>query len=161
MFNFRLFLRSLRVNGRRNGKPARKAARPRLSLEALEDRTVLSAFNAPVAFDLPAAPRAVTETVNPSATTTTLSASPSSVVTGQSVVFTATVAALAPGAGTPTGTFTFFDGKVVLGTAPPGPGGKARLTRRFSVAGRYTIRAVHSGDSLFAASSQSIIEQVN
>jgi hypothetical protein len=35
------------------------------------------------------------------------------------------------------------------------------LTGWFSVAGKYTITAVYSGDSNFAASSQSLIEQVN
>jgi hypothetical protein len=39
--------------------------------------------------------------------------------------------------------------------------GTARLTRSFSVSGKYTIRAVYSGDSNFAGSSQSLIEQVN
>ena len=31
----------------------------------------------------------------------------------------------------------------------------------FSVAGRFTIRAVYSGDATFDASSQSLTEQVN
>jgi hypothetical protein len=35
------------------------------------------------------------------------------------------------------------------------------LTGDFSVAGKLTIRAVYSGDSNFAASSQSITEQVS
>ena len=39
--------------------------------------------------------------------------------------------------------------------------GQARLRGSFSVAGRYTIRAVYSGDATFDASSQSLIEQVN
>jgi hypothetical protein len=38
--------------------------------------------------------------------------------------------------------------------------GKARLTTQFTVAGNHTIRAVYSGDGTFAASSQSITEQV-
>jgi hypothetical protein len=35
------------------------------------------------------------------------------------------------------------------------------LTGFFSVVGQFTIRAVYSGDSNFAASSQSLTEQVN
>jgi hypothetical protein len=38
--------------------------------------------------------------------------------------------------------------------------GKARLSGPFSVAGTFTIRAVNSGDSNFAGSSQSLVEQV-
>src|SRR5207249_12223372 len=45
---------------------------------------------------------------------TTLFRSPS--VYGQSVTFTATVTATAPGAGTPTGTATFKDGLTTIGT---------------------------------------------
>ena len=58
----------------------------------------------------------LTETVNKANTTTALIASPSSSVFGQSVTFTATISATAPGAGTPTGTVTFKDGSTTLGT---------------------------------------------
>ena len=63
---------------------------------------------------------AVTETVNRAATRVGLASSVNPAVTGQAVTFTATVGALAPGAGTPTGTFTFQDGNVVLGTVAVG-----------------------------------------
>src|SRR5262249_39772345 len=59
---------------------------------------------------------ATTVTVNPAATTVALASSVNPAVTGQAVTFTATVAAVAPGGGTPTGTVTFRDGAVVLGT---------------------------------------------
>src|SRR5262249_5833260 len=49
-------------------------------------------------------------TVNRAATTVALGSSVNPAVTGQAVTFTATVAAVAPGAGTPTGTVTFQDG---------------------------------------------------
>ena len=38
--------------------------------------------------------------------------------------------------------------------------GRARLTGAFSLRGRFTIRAVYSGEANFDASSQSLIEQV-
>ena len=60
-------------------------------------------------------------TVNRAATTVALGSSVNPAVTGQAVTFTATVAAVAPGAGTPTGTVTFRDGNVVLGTVAVGP----------------------------------------
>jgi hypothetical protein len=59
MSGFRFIRRLIRGSNVHNVKPPRKPARPRLALEALEDRTVPSTFNAPVAFDLPAAPHAV------------------------------------------------------------------------------------------------------
>jgi hypothetical protein len=39
--------------------------------------------------------------------------------------------------------------------------GQARFTGVFARTGRFTIRAVYSGDGNFAASSQSFTEQVN
>jgi hypothetical protein len=103
---------------------------------------------------------AVTETVNTTAATTALVASANPVARGQTVTFTATVRGPL-GTGTPTGTVTFLDGNTVLATVALDATGKARLRGRFSVAGRHTIRAVYSGDSQFAASSQSLTEQVN
>jgi hypothetical protein len=100
-------------------------------------------------------------TVNPAATTVALGSSVNPAATGQSVTFTATVAAVAPGAGAPTGTVTFKEGDVVLGTALVGPGGSARLTTSFATAGGHAITAAYGGDAAFAASSQAFTEQVN
>jgi hypothetical protein len=82
-------------------------------------------------------------------------------VIGQAVTFTTTMAAVTPGAGTPTGTVTFKDGAMVLGTIAVGAGGKATLTTSFAVAGRHAITAVYNGDTNFVGSSQSLTEQVN
>jgi hypothetical protein len=56
-------------------------------------------------------------TVGQDATTTIASAAPSSVVTGQSVMLSATVAVSSPGAGTPTGTVSFSDASGTLCSA--------------------------------------------
>ena len=93
-------------------------------------------------------------------TTTALVASANSVRVGQTVTFTGTVSGAA-GTGTPTGTVTFFVGNVAVATVKVNASGKASLTGRFSVAGKFTITAVYSGDSNFAASAQSLTEQVN
>ena len=100
-------------------------------------------------------------TVNPAATTVALGSSVNPAVTGQAVTFTATVAAVAPGAGTPTGTVTFKDGNVVLGTVAVGTGGTATFTTSFAAAGGHAITAVYSGDANFVGSSQALTEQVN
>src|SRR5262249_13328276 len=107
----------------------------------------------------------ITEQVNAAttskATTTELLASANPVVVGQMVTFTATEAAVAPGAGTPTGTVTFFVANKVVAQVRLDANGQARITRFFSGTGLFTIRAVYSGDANFTASSQSLTEQVN
>src|SRR5262249_51856671 len=72
-----------------------------------------------------------------------------------------TVAAVAPGAGTPTGTVTFQDGATVLGTVAVGTGGAATFTTSFAAAGGHAITAVYSGDAAFVGSAQALTEQVN
>jgi hypothetical protein len=79
----------------------------------------------------------------------------------QTATFTATLAAAAPGAGTPTGTVTFQDGNVVLGTVAVGAGGTATFTTSFAAAGGHAITAAYNGDSNFAASAQTLTEQVS
>jgi hypothetical protein len=103
---------------------------------------------------------ATTVTVNPAATSLTLGSSVNPAVTGHTVTFSARVAAVAPGAGTPTGTITFKDGNTVLGTVAV-VNGTATLTTSFAVAGSHVITAVYSGDPNFVASSQTLTEQVN
>jgi len=104
---------------------------------------------------------AATVTVNPAATTVALRSSVNPAVTGQAVTFTATVAAVAPGATTPTGTVTFKDGNVVLGTVAVGVRGTATLTTSFAATGGHVITAFYSGAANFVASSQTLTEQVN
>jgi hypothetical protein len=100
-------------------------------------------------------------TVNPAATTVALASSLNPAATGQAVTFTAKVATVAPGGGTPTGTVTFKDGDVVLGTAAVGTGGAATFTTSFAATGGHAITAVYSGAPAFATSSQALTEQVN
>ncbi|MDV9203065.1 Ig-like domain-containing protein, partial [Streptomyces sp. Wh19] len=57
-----------------------------------------------------------TQTVSQAGTTTALTSVPDPSVFGEVKTLTATVAAVAPGAGTPTGTVDFFDGATLLGT---------------------------------------------
>jgi hypothetical protein len=98
--------------------------------------------------------------VNRAATTVALMSPVNPAGTGQSVTFTATVAAVAPGAGAPTGTVTFKDGNMILGTVAVGAGGRATFTTSFVVAGSHGITAVYNGGLNFVGSSQSVTEQV-
>src|SRR5262249_4182124 len=69
-------------------------------------------------------------------------------VPGQWGTFTATVSVLGPGMGLTSGTVTFMDGNVVLGTASVNPfSGTARFTTSFAAAGGHAITAIYSGDA--------------
>jgi uncharacterized repeat protein (TIGR01451 family) len=87
-------------------------------------------------------------TVNQADTTTSVTSSANSAAVGQSVTFTATVTAVAPGSGTPTGTVTFLDGGSSIGTGMLS-GGVATLTTSALAAGDHTITTSYAGDTDF------------
>jgi hypothetical protein len=89
-------------------------------------------------------------------------------VYGQSVTFTATVAAGGPTANVPEGSVTFMDGSTVLGTVALNPLGQASsngqvtFTTAALPAGSHAITAVFSGDTNFAgATSAADAQTVN
>ena len=91
--------------------------------------------------------------VNKAGTTTALTSSANPSTSGQAVTFTATVAPVAPGSGTPSGNVTFVDGgSTVLGTAPLGSNGQAAFTTSALNPGNHTITASYGGDTNFNAS---------
>jgi len=106
------------------------------------------------------------QVVNKANTTTTVVTSGSPTVVGQAVTFTATVGVAAPGAGTPTGTVSFFDGATPIGgcqnVALTG-GLQAQCTTAAlnAGAGAHTINAQYSGDGSFNTSSGSVGQTVN
>jgi hypothetical protein len=95
--------------------------------------------------------------VSPDRTTTAVAASTSSAVYGQAVTFTATVTVNKPGAGTPTGTVTFYDGKTALGTVKLNVFGQATLTTSQLIVGTHSIAATYDGDADdFTSTSQAV-----
>ena len=104
---------------------------------------------------------ALSETVNPAPTVTAISVSANPVMVGQSVTFTATVTPVQPGIGTPSGTVTFIDSGNVVATVALDADGRATFSTSFTSANSHAIQAVYHGSQNFAASSQSLIEQVN
>ena len=102
-------------------------------------------------------------------TTTSLASSPNPSVSGQSVTFTATVSIAGPGSNAlanPTGTVTFYDNGVAIGTGTLS--GTATDTATFTTStlstASHTITAAYtSGDGSFNASpvSASINQVVN
>jgi hypothetical protein len=77
-----------------------------------------------------------------------LTASSSSVSQGQSVTFTATVAAAISGRPAPTGSVSFYDGTTLLGSAPIS-GSVATFTTSGLAVGSHSITAVYGGDGNF------------
>ena len=101
----------------------------------------------------------LTQTVNQASTTTAVVSGTNPSVFGQSVTFTATVAAAAPGAGAPSGTVTFKDGVTVLGSVALA-GGTADLAVSSLGPGSHSISAEYGGDGDFAGSSASLSQTV-
>lgn len=89
------------------------------------------------------------------ATATTLGASPASPHPGQSTTLTATVTSHAAPA--PTGTVTFTEGTVTLGTATLNATGQATLTTSFPTLGTQVVTATYGGDAAHAASSSATL----
>src|SRR5262249_26837202 len=86
-----------------------------VSSPALGSHSFTAVFQGSGAFPAAtSAPLALTVGQDTTATVLTSSANPAPL--GWSVTFTATVSAVAPGSGTPTGQVTFYDGATALGT---------------------------------------------
>ncbi len=98
----------------------------------------------------------VAHTVQANGATVSVSGSPSSSVTGQTVTFTATVSG---SSGTPTGTVQFSDGASPIGSPVALSGGVAQTSTAL-VAGTHTITASYSGDGTYGAGSGSIASYV-
>jgi hypothetical protein len=96
---------------------------------------------------------AVSQTVNPAATTTTLNADVLDTRSDGSadVLITAAVLPVAPGAGSPSGTITLFDGDTIIATATLDNHGQAFFEVTLP-AGAHTLTASYNGDASFLAS---------
>ena len=131
------------VNGNATSKP--------ISTLKLGNHTVTASYSGDPNFTASTA-TALTQTVNPYSSATSVASTPNPSVFGQSVSFTATVSAVAPGSGTPTGTVTFMDGTTKLGSATLS-GGKATLMATKLAVGQHAITAVFNGNATFAMST--------
>ncbi|MFI1307512.1 Ig-like domain-containing protein [Streptomyces sioyaensis] len=91
-----------------------------------------------------------------------MTSAPDPSVVGESVSFTATVAPVSPGAGTPTGTVTFVidggGGGTLTGTLS---GGTTTVSTSTLDAGTHNVTATYSGDADFSASSGTDTQTVN
>jgi unsaturated chondroitin disaccharide hydrolase len=101
----------------------------------------------------------LTQTISGSAaaTSTTLVSSANPSVSGQSVTFTTTVKPAT--SGTPSGTVTFKDGTISLGTGTL-RNGQAIMTRSTLTVGSHSITAIYGGDANFKGSTSAALTQV-
>jgi hypothetical protein len=88
------------------------------------------------------------QVVNKAVAITSLTGSVNPSEVGQSVTFTATLSAVAPSVGTPTGTVDFLDGGTQIGTGTL-VGGRATFTTSALAAGGHTITTSYAGDNSF------------
>jgi len=103
---------------------------------------------------------AVIQNVRDSASATVMTANPNPVRRGRDVVLTATVTAVAPAVGTPTGTVTFMDGTTAIGTATLVNGTATIPRARFRTPGDHPLTAVYSGDIKFGGSVSPVVVEV-
>ena len=106
----------------------------------------------------------LTQTVLPDSTSTTVTSVPNPSVFGQSSTFTATVAALSPGAGTPSTTVSFYDGTTLIGTSPLNQvagDDQATITTSALSTGSHAISAVYNGEKDFVTSTGIMTQTVN
>jgi hypothetical protein len=101
----------------------------------------------------------LTQQVNKAGTTVTLMSSLTPAMLGQSVTLTATVAAMSPGAGTPTGTVTFFDNGNSIGTGTLNSLDLATFTTTTLTAGTHMLTAQYGGDNNFTLSTSAALAQ--
>jgi hypothetical protein len=102
---------------------------------------------------------ALTQTVNKAATSTTLTSSQNSSMLGMPVAFTVTVATLAPGSGTPTGSITLKDGSTSLQTMSLSSSGKATFVTSFVAPGSHPMTAVYLGSANNLGSTSAVLTQ--
>lgn len=114
-----------------------------LAANYLGDGTFLPSSSSPPDF---------TQNVNKALTSTQVTGTPNPSFYGNSVTFTATISIISPGAGTVTGTVTFFDGATSLGSSPVSSG-QATLSLSNLTPGLHNITATYSGDADFLTST--------
>lgn len=96
-------------------------------------------------------------TVTANSTTTSLSANPSSVAVGQTVLLTATVAS---SGGTPTGAVRFYDGTTLLQNTTLDGSGVAVYAAAFQSVGTHVISATYPANASFLSSTSSPVNVI-
>jgi hypothetical protein len=120
--------------------------------------TVTATYNGDTNFQ-GSGPTSVTQTVNRANTVITLQSSVDPSMHGQLVTFTATVSAVSPGAGTPSGLIAFFIDGHFAGIKQLS-NGVAKIVRYGLSVGDHAILALYLGDADFSASLSLPLDQI-
>jgi hypothetical protein len=124
---------------------------------AVGSHSITAVYNDDSNFN-PSTSTAVTQVVNPASTSTALTASPDPSNFGQTVTLRATVSAVSPGGGTPTGSVVFKDGSTTLSTVSLS-NGVATLFTNSLARGTHTITAAYQQSSSYNASTSTAVTQ--
>jgi hypothetical protein len=100
----------------------------------------------------------LTQTVQMAGTTTTLVSSGNPSNSSQLITFTATV--ISDTTGTPTGTVTFLDGIITIGSSAVNGSGVATLSISTLSVGTHNITATYDGDGNFNTSTSPVLSQL-
>ena len=128
-----------------------------ISTLSLSGHTLTADYGGDSNFSASSTPTGISQEVDQAGTTIGIASSANPAVYGQDITFTATVSVAGLGVGTPTGTVTFYDGAMELGTGTLGVDGFGNDVATFDDSalslGSHTITAEYGGDSNFTASS--------
>jgi hypothetical protein len=80
---------------------------------------------------------------------------------GATAELTVTVAPVAPGAGTPSGPVSIYEGNQLIGSRPLDGSGKVAIAAPANLSGRHTFSVVYAGDGNFAASQAAFDVQLS
>ena len=126
---------------------------------AVGSHTLSAAYGGNVNY-LPSTSATFTQTVNRAASRSRVTTSGTPSTRGTPVVFTATVTAVAPATGIPTGTVQFrIDGINVGGASALNTSGQASFAISTLAVGRHTVSFVYAGDAAFTGGSSANITQ--
>ena len=134
-----------------------------VSALSLGSHTIVADYGGDGNFTASSTVTGLSQEVDQADTCTLASSAPNPSTYSEDVMFTATVTASSPGAGTPTGTVTFYDGATELGTGTLTDYGFGNNVATLDLAtlpsGSHTITASYGGDSNFINSTSTGVSQ--
>ncbi|HEU5001333.1 MAG TPA: Ig-like domain repeat protein [Actinomycetota bacterium] len=134
------------------------AVSPPIASLAAGSHTVTATYRGDGSFA--ASTGSATQVVDAAATTVALTAAPNPARYGQPITFSATVTAVPPGAGTPTGNVQFLANGAALGAPVALAHGVATLQEGALPAGTYSVDATYLGDANFSGSTDPVVIQI-
>jgi hypothetical protein len=101
-----------------------------------------------------------TLTINPASSSLALSSSTNPAPQGSNITFTASISAVTPGSGTPTGSVQFYTNGSPSGSPVTLSGGTAVISLSTLPVGTNTVAAAYAGDGNFLGGSNSILQVI-